>query len=439
MGNGEKRVKVMGRPIRLLSVVAACLAVWITALSYGASTALAVGFDNRPSTENSLGLQVKSAILIEAESGQVLYEVNPDQPLPIASMTKLMTEYIVLEEISSGRLKWEDMITVSAEAADTDPSESQIYLAEGDQHTVEELYYAMAVGSANDATKALATRVAGSLDAFIQKMGETADKLGLESAVFTSVTGFEDTTVMSAGDVGKLARIILLDHPEFLKYSSTQSYKFRERDKDPMINVNSMLGSNVNIPNFKSMAYEGVDGMKTGFIDAAGYNFTGTVKRGDMRYISVVMDTNAKSTRFYETAKLYNYAFNTFEKKTVLPPKSVVETLEKVKIKKGVQKSVPIVTEKDITFMVQKGVAPEITMTKSELLPEAELVAPIEAGTKVGTVTYTYKDTLTGKDLNYTVNLITTEEAEKAGWFKLFFRAIGDFFAGLFNSILDLF
>ncbi|OUS74414.1 D-alanyl-D-alanine carboxypeptidase [Paenibacillus sp. MY03] len=432
-------MKVMGRPIRLLSVVAACLAVWITALSLGASTTLAVGFDNRPSTENSLGLQVKSAILIEAESGQVLYEVNPDQPLPIASMTKLMTEYIVLEEISSGRLSWDQPVTVSPEAADTHPSESQIYLAAGDQHTVKELYLAMAVGSANDATKALATVIAGSLQAFIAKMEETADKLGLDSAVFTSVTGFEDTTVMSASDVGKLARIILLDHPEFLEFSSMQSYKFRERDKDPMININYMLGSNVNVPSFKSLAYEGVDGMKTGFINAAGYNFTGTVKRGDMRYISVVMDTSTKNTRFYETAKLYNYAFATFEKKTVLPPKSVVETIETVKIKKGVQKSIPVVTEKDITFMVQKGVEAEIAMTKSELTPESELVAPIAAGTKVGTVTYTYKDKLTGNDLNYTVNLITAEEAEKAGWFKLFFRAIGEFFANLFNSILDLF
>ncbi|MDQ6422174.1 D-alanyl-D-alanine carboxypeptidase family protein [Paenibacillus sp. LHD-117] len=429
----------MGRPVRLLSVIAACLAVWVTVSSLGASTALAVGFDNRPSTENSLGLQVKSAILIEAESGQVLFEVNPDQPLPIASMTKLMTEYIVLEEISSGRLTWEQVISVSPEAADTDPSESQIYLAEGDQHSVKDLYIAMAVGSANDATKALASYIGGSLDAFIQKMNETADKLGLKSAVFTSVTGFEDTTVMSAGDMAKLARIILQEHPEFLEYSSIQDYKFRERDEKPMINFNYMLGANVNNDSLRFLAYEGVDGMKTGFIDAAGYNFTGTVKRGDLRYISVVMDTSTKNTRFHETAKLYNYAFATFEKKTVLPPKSVVETLETVKIKKGVQKSVPVVTEKDITFMVQKGVEPEISMTKSELLPESELVAPIAAGTKVGTVTYTYKDKLTGKDLNYTVNLVTTEEAEKAGWFKLFFRAIGAFFSNLFNSILDLF
>lgn len=422
-----------------MSVIAASLAVWIILMSLGATNVLAVGFDNRPSTENSLGLEVKSSILIEAESGQVLFEVNAEEPLPIASMTKLMTEYIVLKEISTGRLSWDEVVSVSPAAADTHPAESQIYLAAGDKHTIKELYIAMAVASANDATKALAEAVSGTLDAFIAKMNETAEQLGFTSAVFTSVTGVEDTTIMSAADVAKLARIILLEQPEFLEYSGMQSYKFRERDKDPMINLNSMLGANVDIPSFKPFAYEGVDGMKTGFIEAAGYNFTGTVKRGDLRYISVVMDTKSKNSRFYETAKLYDYAFSTFEKKTVLPPKSVVETLETVKIKKSVQKTVPIVTDKDITFMVKKGVEPKIELTDSTLTPEAELVAPIAAGTKVGTVTYTYTDEATGKPLDYTVNLLTTEEAEKAGWFTLMFRAIGEFFSGLFNGIVNLF
>ncbi|MCR2807875.1 D-alanyl-D-alanine carboxypeptidase family protein [Paenibacillus soyae] len=429
----------MGRPVRWLSVMATSLALWIAVLSLGATSALAVGFDNRPSTENSLGLQVKSAILMEAESGQVLFEVNPDQPLPIASMTKLMTEYIVLNEIKNGRMKWEDIVSVHPEAANTDPSESQIYLAAGDQHSVKDLYIAMAVGSANDATKALAIQVSGSLDAFIEKMNATAAELGLSTAHFTSVTGFEDTTVMSAGDIARLSRHILLEHPDFLKYSSIQEYKFRERDTKPMVNFNYMLGSNVNNEFLRHLAYEGVDGMKTGFINAAGYNFTGTVKKGDIRYISVVMDTATKDARFYETAKLYNYAYATFEKKTVLPPKSVVETVETVKIKKGKQKTIPVVTDKDITFMVTKGAEAKIEMKGYELLPESELVAPIAAGTKVGTVTYTYADQATGKNLDYTVNLVTTEEAEKAGWFKLFFRAIGDFFSNLFNSILDLF
>jgi D-alanyl-D-alanine carboxypeptidase (penicillin-binding protein 5/6) len=408
-------------------------------LSLGSAVAMANGYEGRPSTENSLGLQVKAAILIDADSGQVLYEVNSEEPLPAASMTKLMTEYIVLEEITNERLSWDEVITTSAEAASTPADGSSVFLAQGDQHTVRDLYKAMAVGSANDATIALASQIAGSEQGFVKKMNEVAGELGLKTAIFTSATGLSETTVISATDMAKLAQIILSKHPEFLDYSKLQEYKFRERDKDAIVNINWMLGTNVNQQGLKHLAYDGVDGMKTGFIDAAGYNFTGTVKRGEQRFISVVMDTATKSARFNETAKMYNYGFSTFEKKTVLAPKSVVETAKSVKIKKGKKKTLPIVTEKDITFMVKKGVEPKIEVVASDVKKEAELVAPIPVGTVVGTVTYKYTDAETKQELKKTVNLITTEEGTKAGWFRLMFRGIGDFFSGLFNGIVNLF
>lgn len=432
-------MKVMGRPVRLISVIAASLAIWLVTLSLQAGVVQAEGYNNRPSTENSLGLQVKSAILIDADTGQVLFAVNKDEPLPPASMTKLMTEYIVLKEISEGRLAWDKIVSVSPEAADTDREESQIFLAAGDQHTVKDLYIAMAVGSANDATRALATEIAGTEQAFVEKMNEMAKTLDLKTAVFTSATGYEPNTVISAADVAKLSYTILKEHPEFLEFSSMPEYKFRPRDEKPMINFNYMLGANKNSPGLGFLAYEGVDGMKTGFIEEAGYNFTGTVKRGDIRFISVVMDAATINVRFQETAKLYNYAFSTFEKKTVLPPKSVVESVQSVKIKKGAKKSVNVVTDKDITFMVKKGVEPKFELVSSQMKPEAELVAPIAAGTAVGTVTYKYTDVEQNLTTEYTVNLVTTEEVKKAGWFKLMFRAIGEFFTGLFNGIVNLF
>lgn len=436
---GETTLKEMVRPVRLKSVIAASLAVWMVMLSLSSAVALASGYEGRPSTENSLGLQVKAAILIDADSGQVLYEVNSGEPLPAASMTKLMTEYIVLKEISNKRLSWDEVITTSAEAAAVPLDGSSVFLAQGDQHTVRDLYKAMAVGSANDATIALASQIAGSEQGFVTKMNEEAVKLGLKTAIFTSATGLSETTVISAADMAKLAQIILSEHPEFLEYSKLQEYKFRERDADPIVNINWMLGTNVNQTGLKHLAYEGVDGMKTGFINAAGYNFTGTVKRGDQRFISVVMDTATKSARFNETAKMYNYGFSTFEKKTVLPPKSVVESVKSVKIKKGKKESLPVVTDKDITFMVKKGVEPKIEVVASEVKTEAELVAPIPVGTVVGTVTYKYTDPDTKLELKRTVNLITTEEGQKAGWFRLMFRAIGNFFASLFNGIVNLF
>lgn len=420
------------------SIILLCTLLCLSSLLLSANKVGAVGYNERPSTENELGLQVKSAMLIEFETGQVMYEVNADEALPIASMTKLMTEYIVLKEIANGRLNWDDIIKVTPEAADTHPSESQIYLAAGDEHTVKELYIAMAVGSANDATKALAIAVSGSLQAFIDRMNETAEQLNLESAIFTSTTGLEDTTVMSARDIVNFARIILTEQPEFLEYSSLQEYKFRERDKDPMINFNYMLGTNVNRSGLKHLAYEGVDGLKTGFISAAGYNFAGTVIRDGIRYISVVMDTRSMNARFQETAALYNHAFATFEKQTLLAPKTVVEEYEKVKIKKGILKEVPVVTSRDVTVMTAKGKEASLELVKADIMTEDELIAPLDAGTKVGTLTYKFTDP-NGKDIEYAVDLLTTEKADKASWFKLFFRGIGDFFSGLFNSILNIF
>ncbi|WP_188999150.1 D-alanyl-D-alanine carboxypeptidase family protein [Paenibacillus nasutitermitis] len=389
---------------------------------------------------NSLGLEVQSAILIDADTGQVLYQVKQDDVRPPASMTKMMTEYIVLEEIKEKRLKWEDIVTVTKEAASTPADGSQIYLAEGDKHTVKELYIAMAVGSANDATVALANHIGGGTEqGFVQKMNETAKKLGLNTAHFTSATGLLDTTVISAAELAKFARILLQQHPEFLEYSKLQSYKFRERDKNAMVNWNWMLGSNKNVTSFKKFAYEGLDGMKTGYIGAAGYCFTGTAKRGDMRLISVVMGAGSKESRFYETAKLLDYGFNNFEKKTVVAPKSVVKDAETVKIKKGVSKSVPVVTANDMTFLVKKGVEPQISEPKVTLLEEDKLVAPIKQGQVVGSATYSYKDADTGETIEKKVDLIASEEVEKGSWWRLMFRAIGSFFVGLFKGIVDLF
>lgn len=439
VGKGETTLKEMVRPARLKTAIAASMAACLIVLSLGSTTVQAQGYNNRPSTENSLGLQVKAAILIDADSGQVLYDVNSNEPLPAASMTKLMTEYIVLEEVSNKRLSWDTVVTTNAEAASTPADGSSVFLAQGDKHTVLELYKAMAVGSANDATIALASEISGSEQGFVEKMNETSEKLGLKTAIFTSATGLADDTVISASDMAKLAQIILKEHPEFLEYSKLQEYKFRERDDKAIVNINWMLGTNTNQSGLKHLAYEGVDGMKTGFIGAAGYNFTGTVKRGEQRFISVVMDTATKSARFNETAKLYNYGFGTFEKKTVLAPKTVVEKFETVKIKKGKKKSIPVVTDRDITFMVKKGVEPKIELTSSKIKTEAELVAPIPVGTAVGTVTYQYTDADTKKTLEHTVNLITTEEAEKASWFRLLFRSIGGFFSNLFSGIVNLF
>ena len=209
-------------------------------------------------------------------------------------MTKLMTEYLVLEAIKAKKLSWDQVVSVSHEAASTPKEGSQIYLAEGDTHTVKELYTAMSVASANDATVALASVLGGSEAGFVTMMNEKAKELGMTTAQYTSSTGLLDTTVVAAKDIAKLAVTILKNDPDFLEYSGIPSIKFRERDTKPMINNDWMLEKNKGIESFRQYVYDGVDGMKTGFTSAAGYCFTGTVKRGDTRLVSVVYGTRYK-------------------------------------------------------------------------------------------------------------------------------------------------
>lgn len=402
-----------------------------------------------PSVE-SLGLNVKSAVLIEPTTGEVLLSLNADQPMPPASMTKMMTEYLVTEAVNSGKISWDQKVIIQENASKQ--IGSRIFLAAGDEHTVKELYIAMAVGSANDATVALAELVAGSEQQFVTMMNETAKKMGMKTAHFINSTGLdrkdmpkkfrpeaEGETVMSAMDAAILAKYIVTDHPDFTDFTTIQSYKFRERDTKPMVNYNWMLEANKNIPNFKAYAYPGLDGLKTGHTSKAGNCFTGTAVRDGMRLISVVMGADSEAHRFTETKKVLDFGFNNFEIKQVVAPKAVIAGTETVPVQKGKAKQVSVVTDAGVTFMVPKGTTSPQIKTAVVTNDPATLVAPIAGGTKVGKVTYSYQIEGMPQVQEKTVNLITAEEAEKAGWFKLLLRAIGSFFADLFKGIKDLF
>lgn len=404
--------------------------------------------DKVPSVDQ-LGLEVSSAVLIEPSTGQVLLSVNADEALPPASMTKMMTEYIVAEKVKQGELAWDDVVTVGENAEKT--IGSRIFLAEGDQHTVEELYIAMAVGSANDATVALAEHVAGSEAEFVTMMNDTAKKMGLKTAFFINSTGLsradmpekyrpaeDKETVMSAMDTALLAKFIVEDHPDFARFTAIQSHKFRARDTNPIINYNWMLEANKDITNFKKYAYEGLDGLKTGHTNAAKYCFAGTAERDGMRLISVVMGTKSEGARFVESKKVLDYGFNNFEVKEVQGAGATVEGFDSVEVKKGKGKEAALVTDKAVTFVVPKGSTGK-NITFEAKLDSTSMTAPVAKGTKVGTVTYTYKIEGMKDAQTETVNLITADEVDKAGWFSLFLRAIGDFFADLFDSIKNLF
>ena len=246
-----------------------------------------------------------SALLIEADSGKVLFEANADAKLYPASMLKLMDLYVILQRIEQGSLRLDEMVQVTVEAAKT--GGSQVYLDPREQFTVEDLLYALMVQSANDAAVALATHVAGSKEGFVALMNQKAQELGMKNTKFHSVHGLppsegQEPDVTTARDLAILCRV-LAKNPEALKYTSTRSKGFRE-DKFMMHNHNKLLG-----------LVAGCDGFKTGYYQAAGFSVAATALRGGVRMIAVVMGSKDRKVRDAKTTELINKGF------TIIPPK----------------------------------------------------------------------------------------------------------------------
>lgn len=264
---------------------------------------------------SDIELEASSVVLIDAETGHVIYQDNSELPLPTASMAKMMTELVVLEAIETGQLNWNTHVPISDYAyyISHHPGYASVDLEQDRTYTVEELFHAMAIHSANGATIALAEAVSGSEALFVQQMNRRAEDLGLNASKFVNSTGLDnehldqffsvgtidDTNHMSAEDLAKLARHLIHHHPVLLEITSQPEYLANDKE---YINTNLMLSDFI--------PYEGVDGLKTGFTDLAGYGFTGTVEQNGVRLISVVMGTESIMQRFIETEKLYDYAFN---------------------------------------------------------------------------------------------------------------------------------
>lgn len=386
-----------------------------------------------------LNLSLRSAVLVEPVTGQVLLSINAEKAYAPASMTKMMTAYIVAESVKKGDFSWNDVVTVKENASKT--IGSRVYLAQGETHTVKELYQAMLVHSANDAAVALAEYASGSEQQFVTRMNQEAKRMGMIHTSYINATGLDridmpknfrpeekGENLMSAMDVATLVRSIIQDHPEILEVTSIPSFQFRASDKEPLLNTNWMLASNQNNNKYKQYAYEGLDGLKTGFTDSAGYCFAGTAERDGMRLISVVMGTESMTKRFTETKKVLDYGFQHFEVKQVVAENSPAKN---VSVKEGVKTEVPVVTEEAVHFVVPKGTDPSQLPMKTHIEVEA-LTAPFQAGIKAGTITYTYQIEGMDQVQEKTVNLIAAEQMEKGGWFRLMFRSILEFFTDLF-------
>ncbi|MEI3613747.1 D-alanyl-D-alanine carboxypeptidase family protein [Pseudogracilibacillus sp. SO30301A] len=267
---------------------------------------------------SDLDIQAEAAILINAVTGEVVFEKNSSTSLAVASMSKIMTELLILEAIEEEVLRWEDTTKISdyAYTISNHPGFSSVLLEQDQTYTMEELFHAMAIRSANGATIALAEAMSGSEKEFVALMNERARELGLEDTHFVNSTGLtnddlqgfhstgllDDKNMMSANDLATLTKYIIDRFPDLLEVTKLKEFDFQG---ETYTNSNWMLtGTEVDFIDV-DVTYDGVDGLKTGFTEEAGYGFTGTVQMGDVRVISVIIGTEEIEDRFLETIMLY--------------------------------------------------------------------------------------------------------------------------------------
>lgn len=407
---------------------------------------------------DKLGINVDGAILIDAETGKILYEENADKPLGIASMTKMMTEYLLFEAIAEGKITWDQEYRVNeyTYAVSQDRRLSNVPLRADGTYTIKELYEALAIYSANAATIAIAETIAGTETEFLKLMNQKAEELGLEDYKFVNSTGLnnsdlqgmhpagtgpEDENVMPAKSVAKLAYHLIHDYPEVLETTKIKSKVFREGTSDEikMDNWNFML------PGFV-YEYEGVDGLKTGTTNFAGHCFTGTAVRDGKRLIAVVMNAvdsegvGSYKARFDATRALFDYGFGQFSEVELLPAGYEFEGQETIEVNKGKSNTAKIAVKEPIRMMVRTTekdlYKPEFVLDESKL-KDGKLEAPVKKDTVVGYVNMVHQE---DKDYGYIDNdqyagkVVVTESVEKAGWFKLSMRAVGSFFVGVWDS-----
>lgn len=329
-----------------------------------------------------LGLHTSASILIEAQSGRVLYEENADEQHYPASMTKMMGMYLILDAIDKEKLSFDDMVTCSSYAASM--GGTQIFLEEGEQMSVRDLFKAVAINSANDAITALGEHLAGSTENFVRLMNETAKDLGMKNTCFKNSTGFDDKEHKTTPrDMSIVARKLVAYGETLFQFTRLKEAYVREGSEDPfwLVNTNKMLGH-----------YEGMDGLKTGYTSMAGYNLTATACRNGIRLISVVMHEESIACRSQDTTTLLNYGFSMVDIIHLYP---LQHEVIRYTFHRALQKETPIVTKEEVKLIVDKGTTKE--QLKATVKME-KLDAPIQIGDIVGYLvieddqghTYTY-------------------------------------------------
>lgn len=354
-------------------------------------------------SNTDLGLNAKSAILMEESTGNILYESNPDERLPIASVTKVMTMLLIMEAVDSGKISLDDMVTVSENAMSY--GGSTMFLETGEQLTVNDMLKGIAVASANDGCVAMAEHLAGSESAFVDMMNEKAKELGMENTHFMNTNGLdEDDHYSSARDVAIMSRE-LMKHETIFNYTSIWMDTLRG-GKFQLANTNKLI-----------RFYDGANGLKTGSTSKALCCLSAAAKRNDMQLIAVVLGAPTSAERFASAKSLLDYGFANYAVNTQI---TAGDEVQKIAVEKGVDKEVGVVAGDSCSTLVKKGQEDNIT---KEIKIDETITAPIEAGQKIGTMTISRDgEVIADIDLN------ASSAVEKKGIGLI----IKDFFATIF-------
>ncbi len=358
--------------------------------------------------DTDLAPNAKSAILIEASTGKIIYEKNSHEKLSPASMTKMMSMLVIVESIEKGIISWDDMVTASENASKM--GGSQILLETGEQMSVADLFKGVAVASGNDAVVALAEAVAGTEEEFVNMMNTRAKELGLKDTMFKNPHGLDDANHYSSAYDMMLIAKELVKHEKVLEYTSIYEDYLRKGTSKELWLVNT---------NKLTRFYPGVDGLKTGYTDTAGYCLTATAKKNGMRLIAVAMGEADAKVRNAEVTSMLDYGFAQYKVNELLNPNTVIS---KVEIEKGKKKQVEIIPLQNATVVTRK------TETIGKITYDLhldEVKAPVKVGEKVGIL-----DILENGNKIGQIEITVKEEVKKANFLDLYLRYLGDMTGG---------
>ena len=349
-----------------------------------------------------LDLEAPSALLMEKTTGQILYAKNEHQKLEPASVTKVMTLLLTMEAIEKGAIAYDDVVTVSAYAASM--GGSNVYLAEGEKITVEDLLKAVCVASGNDASVALAEHVSGVTELFVAEMNNRAKELGMTDTHFVNCHGLPaEGHVSSAADIAIMSRELILHHPDLRRFTTIWMDSLRNGAFE-LANTNKLI-----------RFYDGATGLKTGSTSSAGYCVSATAERDGMELIAVVLKGSTSQQRFEDAKTMLNYGFSTYALHTV----DAAEPLTPLPVKLGMEKEVSLMLpEEGRQVLVKKAQA--AGLTQEVTLPQ-EVEAPVVQGQKLGTLTV--RD---GETVVLEVPILAAQSVEKLTWWEMYRRMLAE-------------